>query len=468
MHQLKFGLLIFMCISNFTLHAQTGSIQDMPVIKEEIKFVQPIKWSRFRSMPAGTPQRVLMGKILLNTNKYALTTWWEKRGFAGIPFQQYLDLQGITEHKIRPVAAEAEALATSLKTGLYQPAYTGISVKEATDKTLQLIRSLAHAHLANTPNGWGKAWQSPLWAAYTAFAAWSMWDNLDAYTRSEVLAMINTECSWVMSNKGTPAIKTYRNKAGEIISPGDTGAEENAWDASILGVACAMMPALPQQTAWKEQLIRLSLNAMARPSDVASKELYTGITLSSWLTGSNINEDGTVVNHHFIHPDYMTSPYELNSTKFFWLAGLPVPKAFALNSDVLFHAFADLKFNANDSITGGRVQSPGGTIFKSGSGEIFYPIGTDWGQLRRMNFALFNCSATVFTNDSLVRNRASDWELRQAQVVLDMQHRFTDGHTYAGKQEDSYASCEEWVADASMTAYILESLKTLGKPVFAN
>ncbi|MBO9620983.1 MAG: hypothetical protein J7539_18335, partial [Niabella sp.] len=429
---------------------------------------QLINWLRLNTKIPETPQRALMRKILLNTNKYAVTTWWKKRGFADTPAGDYLDLQGITEHKIRPVAAEAEALAISLRTGVYDPAYTGVPAKDAEAKSIQMIKSLVHAHVANKIKGWGRAWQSPLWAGYTAFAAWVLWDRLDAVTRRETLAMINNECDWVMQNKGAAHIKTYRDCAGNIISPGDTGAEENAWDGAILGVACAMMPELPQHLMWLHQLIRLSLNAMARPGDVQNQEIYNGKPLNDWLDGSNINEDGTVVNHHFIHPDYMTSPFELNSAKYFWLAGSSIPKAFTLNMDVVFHAFADLNFRVGDSITGGHVQSPGGTIFKSGSGDIFYPLGTDWGKDRRMNFSMVNAMVAAFTNDAKDQKRAVSWELEQGQVVLNMQNRFADGHTYLDKTEDGYPSCEEWVADMAMTAYIIETLKTIGRPVFDN
>ncbi|MBV7533096.1 hypothetical protein [Chitinophaga sp. sic0106] len=454
MRQFTSSILLCLSLGSFQLSAQTNN-------------VKTINWERFKNSP-NTPPRKMMGEILLNTNKYALTTWWAKRGFAEVPVNEFLDFKGTTEHKIRPIAAEAQALAISLRMGLYLPEYTGVPASTAEQKTIQLIRSLAHAHGSNTTGGWGKAWQSPLWACYTTTAAWAMWDKLDPTTQQEVQAMINTECEWVLHNKGAAQIKTYRNKAGEVISPGDTGAEENAWDASILGVACAMMPEHPQQAIWRQQLLQLTINAMARPADVNSKQIYSGKPLKDWLSGSNINEDGTVVNHHFIHPDYMTAPFELNATKYFWLAGQPIPQAFKLNSELVFQAFADLNFHAGDSIIGGRVQPPGGSIFKAGTGNIFYPIGTDWGQSRRMNFAVFNCIISVFTNNKDTRKRAAAWELMQAQLALDMQKRFKDGHTYLDKREDSYASCEEWVADAAMTGYIMESLKAISQPVFTN
>ncbi|QDH81036.1 hypothetical protein FKX85_19095 [Echinicola soli] len=467
-HHLKDYLLLLFCSATFCVQAQHVGTNPTISLKEEVEWVKPIDWSRFEAEVTPSPQQILMGKILLNANKYALTTWWEKRGFSGISIDDYLDLGGVSEHKIRPVAAEAEALAASLQMGLYDGTFTGVSKQEAEAKTVQMIRSLVHTHLANKPGGWGEKWQSALWAGYTSFAAWMMWPKLDEQTRLETLAMITTECAWIMDDKELPGIKTYRDLNGEIISPGDTGGEENAWDSLILTVACAMMPESPEYDERINKVIWLTLNALARPSDLESRKWYNGKPLHEWLVGTNLNEDGTVVNHHFIHPDYMTSPFEFNPIKYFWLADQSIPTALKFNIDKVFSAFADLRFGPGEKLTGGQVKDPGGTIFKEGSGDIFYPLGTDWGKGRRMNFSMFNSIAASFTNDSDMRMRALDWELKQGQVVLDMQSRFEDGHTYLDAKEDSYASREEWVADKAMTAYIIETLKLVSEPKFTN
>lgn len=436
--------------------------------KEETKWVKVIDWSPFKRNVQQSQQQLLIGKVLLNSNKYALTTWWVQHGFSNVPATEYLDLKGVSEHFIRPVAAEAEALATSLRTGLYNEAVTGVPASVAETRTIQLIRSLAHTHLANTAKGWGRQWQSALWAGYTAAAGWMMWDRLSDTTRKELLAMIDEECNWVMSNKGLPQIKLYRDRWRKIISPGDTGTEENAWDGSILTVAIAMMPGHPEYSKRMNKLLFLSLHALSRPSDVNSNVKYNGKKLGDWLLGSNMNEDGTLVNHHFIHPDYMSSCLEFNPSKYFLLAELDIPKAFTLNAENVFHAFADLPFNAGDSITGGIVQQPGGTIFKPGSGDIYYPLGTDWGKWRRMNFVMFNTVTAFLTRNNDIQKRALDWVMLQTRVVLDMQGRFTDGHTYVDKSEDSYQSREEWVANNATTSYIIESFRILGKASFTN
>ncbi|UCS93194.1 hypothetical protein KZP23_21485 [Echinicola marina] len=461
-------ILFMLCSVAFWTKGQDALGRQHISVEEGVNWVECIDWTRFEDYPKTSPQQILVGKILLNANKYALSSWWDLRGFSGTPIGEFLDLKGTSEHKIRPVAAEAESLAVSLRMGLYDSDVTGVSPKVATAKTIQLIRSLVHSHLANSKDGWGRKWQSALWAGYSSFAAWMMWDKLDHQTRMEVMAMIYNECDWVMKNKGMAGIKVYQDRTGEIASPGDTGAEENAWDSLILTVACAMMPEHPKQSEWMKKTIFLNLNALSVPSDLDSNEKYNGIPLNNWLVGSNINEDGTVVNHHFIHPDYMTSPFEFNAIKFFWLAQEKTPKSMKRNMDLVFRALTELEFHKGDSIKGGVVKAPGGTIYRSGSGDIFYPLGTDWGEGRRMNFVSFNSTVAAYSGDSRVRAQASEWVLQQGRVVLEMQNRFDDGHTYLDKSEDSFASREEWVADKAATAYIIETLKLTGRPKFTN
>ncbi|MCR8667997.1 hypothetical protein NO995_09915 [Aestuariibaculum sp. M13] len=465
MNLLRSFILLLICF--YTHSQQNNNLFSSEVInaKNEVK---TIDWTPFQDLSKSSPQQIMMGKILLNSNKYALTTWWENRGFSETPINNYLDLKGITEHKIRPVAAQAEALAGSLRMGLYNSEITGISEGEAQAKTVQLIKSLAHTHQSNFEEGWGRKWQSALWAGYTGFAAWMMWDKLDEQTQLEVLNMIYNECDWVMNNKDSKSIKTYRDLTGVIISPGDTGAEENAWDSLILSVACAMMPENPNYDTWMNKMIFLNLNALARPLDLNLNKKYNGKPLNEWLVGTNINDDGTIVNHHFIHPDYMTSPFEFNPIRFFSLAQTPAPKALKRHLDLVYKAFTELHFQEGDSITGGQVKSPGGTIFKEDTNTIFYPLGTDWGEGRRMNFVSFCSTVGTFANNRKIKEDASMWILKYGQLALDMQSRFNDGHTYTDKSEDSYPSREEWVADKALTAYLTETLKLINKTKFTN
>jgi len=431
--------------------------------------VTPIAWSHFKCQPASGADAERFGKILLNANKYGLTTWWQAHGFDHPLPAGWLNFKGKNEANIRPAACEAEALATSLRLGLYRSDATGVSPSDAERKTLQLIRSLAHSHLANATNGWGSTWQSPYWAACASMAAWLMWDRLDAPSQKEVVRMLESEAEWVMTNKHHPKIKTYRDRSGTIISPGDTGLEENAWDSYVLQAATAMMPGHPQQSRWMNQVITLMLTAHARPSDLLRSDVFHGQPLSEWLPGSNANEDGTAINHNILHPDYMVAGlFQDSPVGFYSLAHRPVPQAGIFNLEVLYEALADLKFTPAEIIVGKPVQPPGGTIYQSNSADIYYPQGNDWGTGRRLHFAYADALIAAFSRDPGLRQKAEAWEQQHAEKVLAMQARFSDGHTYGAKTEDTYAGREEWIADFAAKAYLLEWLAGQNAVAFTN
>ena len=431
--------------------------------------VKPIDWAKFKPGPAQGADAERFGKILLNANKYALTTWWAERGFAQPAPDGYLDFKGTQERRIRPAAAEAQGLAVSLRLDLYRAEATGVSPVEAEQKLLALIRSLTHRHRANSTNGWGSVWQSAAWAAYTVMAGWLMWDRLEPATRSELVKMAESEAAWVVSNKGKPKIKTYRDRAGKIISPGDTGTEENAWDASLLVAATAMMPQHPQHSRWMNKLIALMLTAHARPSDVNRPDIYHGKPLAEWLPGSNLNEDGTLVNHGRIHPDYMTAGLsEFSPVNFYGLAQRPLPAASGFNLELPYRALADLKFVAGEIVAGQTVLPPGGTMFQPNSADVYFPQGNDWGTGRREHFAYMDAVLGALSKDAELKQRAAVWEQKHAERVLEMQTRFPDGHTYANLSEDNFHAREECIAAAAGSAYLLKWLTEQAPPRFTN
>jgi hypothetical protein len=469
---MKFPAGLFCAIAIFASSCLSGVAGEaVPIANGDTGYVTPIDWSKFQEGPAKGADAERFGKILLNANKYALGTWWTNRGFNQPALDGHLDLKGILEHQIRPVAAEAQSLAISLRLGLYDSKVTGVSQQEAEQKTIQLIRSLAHRHRANSAstNSWGSAWQSPSWTAYTAMAGWLMWDKLDSATQNELVKVIESEAAWVMSNKNHPRIKTYRDLSGKIISPGDTGAEENAWDAYVLEAATAMMPHHPQQSAWMNQEIKLMLSANSRPSDISRTNNFHGKPLAEWLPGSNLNEDGTVINHHRLHPDYMVATLlEFNPANFYGLAHRAVPQAGIFNLEIPYRALADLPFTPGEMIDGKPVEPPGGTIFKPDSADIYYPQGNDWGNERRLNFAYADALIVALSSDPELKRRAAVWENMHAGKVLDMQSRFQDGRTYGAKEEDLYPSREEWIAAAASNAYLLKWLAGQNAISFTN
>ncbi|MGI8416390.1 MAG: NPCBM/NEW2 domain-containing protein [Nakamurella sp.] len=403
--------------------------------------VRQIDWSRFRTSPPTDAASVTSRRILLNTNKYALQTWYPTA--YGSQTGQYLNLGGISEQQIRQPASEALALAISLKTGGYDPSRTGVSTAAATAITLRLITSLAHHHLANTAGGWGDDWQTALWAYFAGSAGWLMWDDLDSTERQLVQNMVTHEADRFIDYQ----VPYFQDRTGKVIYPGDTKAEENAWNADVLQLATSMMPNGPHWALWMRKNLELMISAFSRPSDLTNREMVNGERVSDWLNGSNIYQNGTLTNHNIIHPDYMATIEESTSAPLSYaLAGLPTPKAAFFNAAVVYSALVDDQFSSPP------YAAPGGTMYVQGphgeaTKDIYYPQGNDWGTNRRAHFALLDAQASLFGFGAGTDGpTAAQWEAAQNQEVLDMQSRFPDGQTYGATSEDTYAGREQWVA----------------------
>ena len=418
--------------------------------------VAPIPWGSFTAGLPGDADAQRAGAILLNTNRYALRTWYGAKGYSSATQQAatYLNLGGIGEGSIRPAASEALALAVSLRTGVYNPTVTTVNTTEAHQKAAKLIRSLSRSHLVNLAKGWGNSWQSGLWATYAGTAGWLMYDSpyLSAADRQDIRQMVEHEANRFIGYR----VPYYRDPAGITLTPGDSKAEENGWNAGILALATAMMPNHANYDAWNYKAHELMVSSFAAPRDLGSQTVINGTSAANWLNGSNANDDGVVINHSRVHPDYMSTISLVNFAGLAnGLAGRPVPDAAFFNSDLVYDALVDLPFTAGSSYPGGgMVASPGGTIYIDGSPHIYYPQGNDWGTGRRMHFALSDVQARVFGFDSLASQNGSYWARLHAQVVLDMQNATADRRTYTTAGQDTYSGREEWVAAQAAQTYL--------------
>jgi hypothetical protein len=430
--------------------------------------VTPIPWAIFTAGLPGDADAQRAGAILLNTNRYALTTWYGAKGFnsASQAAATYLTLGGIGEGSVRPPASEALALAVSLKTGIYNPTVTTVNTTRAHQVAAKLTRSLAHSHSVNLANGWGNAWQSGLWATYAGTAGWLLWDSpyLSATDRQDIRQMVEYEANRFIGYR----VPYYRDRAGIILTPGDSKAEENAWNAGILALATVMMPNHANYDAWNYKAQELMVSSFATPRDLTNPELVNGTSVANWLNGSNANDDGALINHSRVHPDYMSTISLMNFAGLAnGLAGKPAPDAAFYNSDLVYDALVDLPFAAGTSYPpGGLIAAPGGTIYIDNSPNIYYPQGNDWGTGRRMHFALSDIQARGFGFDNLATQNGNYWAALHAQVVLNMQNATPDRRTYTTAGQDTYSGREEWVAAQAAQTYLtywLQHQRVLGR-----
>ena len=71
-----------------------------------------------------------------------------------------------------------------------------------------------------------------------------------------------------------------------------------------------MFPDSEKVSDWSDRLERMLIASTAMPEDVNSDRVVDGLIVGDVLSGSNVNEDGTVVNHDRVHIDYMATILE--------------------------------------------------------------------------------------------------------------------------------------------------------------
>ena len=292
--------------------------------------------------------------------------------------------------------------------------------------------------------GWGHEWQSALWASFAATAGWLLWDDLTPQDRELVRRMAVDEADRLIDYE----VPYYRDANGKVVFKGDSKAEENSWNSTILVIAAAMMPEHPHWKGWYDKSVELQLSAYAAPQDLRSKRKINGFRLNEILRGSNVDAYGIVVNHNILHPDYMTAFMHNGYNAWIWrLAGLRMPRATVYNGDLLYRTLAL------------RPVGDGRTMYVRGdkgeaTPQIYYPEGNDWGYGRQANFLMMDVMAMAFGWDKGFDVPASAWADVRAQEMLRMQARDTTGQYYQQRQEDFYPSREEWVAYHAAFCYL--------------
>ncbi|AZM49837.1 hypothetical protein DMB38_32265 [Streptomyces sp. WAC 06738] len=415
--------------------------------------VVPIDWARIGSYGADDAAGQRVKAILAGSARYLIGPWYAGTYRSYLP-DGYIDLRGTDERAIRLPAMAAVAATTALVTGVYDP--RTLSAANATIRTRNLIRTIAARHLANNTNPatrWGNAWQSALWAYYTALAGWLFWDELDDRERGHLAAMTAWEADRLTTGNdvhliGTSGEQLYeKRRDGTAVTPGDSKAEEDNWSAAVLSLAEAMMPGDPRAPVWARRNIELLLAAAACPADLTGGETINGIELSTWLQGTNIADDGTLDNHHILHPLYMVAfDQSLYEGFVYGLAGRTAPRAALHNITRVYSALVDLPFPAPD----GTMK----TIYQPRSGEIYYPEGNDWGTHFPFYFGNFDLLVSLTAQDTGIDPAAASWERRHNEEQLAMMARFDDGRTYGPSGENTYYGREHRIGAMAGQAFL--------------
>ncbi|WP_316749340.1 hypothetical protein [Pedobacter gandavensis] len=425
--------------------------------------VAPINWSKFQKKVPRNQVTNGVKTALLNANKFALTAWFNDVKKYQTDSSGYLDMKSkskVNEYRYRFPAAMAFGIAIAIKTGIYDAAVTGVSLQEAKDKMMLMIRSVAYDHKINgTRKVWGGDWQAAHWAYYSGYVAWLFWDEFSPKDQSNIMKMMVSE-----ADRFLPTAPLYfKDSKGKVLFPGDSKIEEDAWNAELLYLAAVMLPNHANSNKWLYKSVEYLIASTSLPSDLNNQRMIHGRSVSSWVNGYNMEEPGFVINHGIIHPQYNALASMINAPIIFSLAGKATPEAARFNLDKIYYSVTTHSFSSPP------YKAPGGTMYREATAEVYYPEGSDWGFGVYDNFANLDIAAFTYGWDNLSKKHKGEyWAKLHIDKVVQQQKRFADGHTYIGDRENSYLGREEAIASRMGSAWMTIWLQRQMPAVYDN
>lgn len=240
-----------------------------------------------------------------------------------MPDGSYLGRDGHRENDVRPTAYAALVLAFLARFDPPQPRLEEPARRRMQTHAVALLRYLTRSHgsaggACRDGQPWGRQWQSAMWARAVGLAAWLLWPRLDEPLQQAVVGVVEAEAD------------RFRNQDPKSSLRGDTGAEENAWNAALTSLAGTMLPGHPHAAAWSASAKRYMYNTFSVAAD--SRDTTRGDDgrpVQDWVTTVNAHDDFLVENHGLTHVGYLkTAAAELQENAVHYLlAGQPVPAA---------------------------------------------------------------------------------------------------------------------------------------------
>jgi len=243
----------------------------------------------------------------------------------GKPDCAYYGDPGHEENDVRPIAYAAlvNAFLAEMETPAGCASPSADERQRLRSDAIAALRYLVQGHV--TGNGaclngrkWGNQWQSAWWARSLGLAGWILWARLDDSLRAGVTRVVEFEADRFLSLK--PKSNEFK----------DTGAEENAWNAQILSLACNMMPRHARAQRWEEEAKRWMYNSLSATADAKDETpADDGRAIRQWVGTVNVHPDFTVENHGIVHVGYLKTSLALllENALPYLLTGRPVPKA---------------------------------------------------------------------------------------------------------------------------------------------
>ncbi len=132
-----------------------------------------------------------------------------------------------------------------------------------------------------------------------------------------------------------------------------------------------------------------------------------------------------------------------------------MPQAAFHNGALVYGAISSINLPAGGTspANGAPYDQPGGTMYRPGSNEIYYPQGSVWGTVRRAHFVSFDAHALAYGLDSATPWAAGDALAQHVagQHALVANNGTGDGRTYSfdpvvANSQENYNGREEYAA----------------------
>lgn len=332
-----------------------------------------------RAQPSGAPadvarlQRLLSGEVRWATTEF-------------LP-GNVRDGALVTRDQSHALAAAScvNGIAVGLRTGALDDT---VDASAARAQAVAAVGAVASGHRVHG-GYWGHDWQGSLVSGVAALGAWLLWDELSDDVQQRFAAVVADEARV----RYAAPIRYLRDVHGRYLTEGDTGAEEESWNARGMAAAVAMLPRHPQAQRWSRSLVLRMLAAYARPSEVDDRWLVQGTPVCSWLAGSNLEEDGDLQNHGFLpNPNYMRPPHSIGALMLLQIGRRPVP-------EVALHGLREL-YVAHQR-------------YYREDGSVHYPAGTDFGSRNVILYA----NDVQMTAYGIDRDDALRWQRLHGEIA---------------------------------------------------
>jgi len=303
--------------------ASEPTVPSAEVETEVFASVRPLPADVLEAEPKSPRERGLMQGYYESIHQWGIILAGRFQTVPDHPDWGYYGRGGHREDDVRPITYAAMVNAFLSEIQSPGDAQDEIACARFRRDAIAALRYLTQAHVTGggaclDGKPWGNQWQSAMWARAAGMAGWLLWPCLDDEVKRSIVRLVEFEADRFIST---------RPKSSEF---GDTGAEENAWNSTLLALAANMMPAHPRAREWDEAARRYMYNSLSVAADHTDDALGDfDRPIRRWVTTVNAHPDFTVENHGLVHVGYLktTVAMLMESAGHYMTAHSSVPRA---------------------------------------------------------------------------------------------------------------------------------------------